>query len=68
MAFLGPDADISAIHGLIADTDISKIFYLLFCFIVKNTMYSMPYLLFRNLDKIFQTAAISIFCYDFQLI
>jgi len=42
MAFLGPDADISAIHGLIADTDISKIFYLLFCFIVKNTMYSMP--------------------------
>ena len=65
------DADISAIHGPIADTDISKIFKSWFRFISKNTMYSMLYLFFKNFKnrdlwaEIFQIAAISIFCYDF---
>ena len=40
------DTDISAFHGPI--TDISKFVNLVFCFITKNIMYSMPYLLFKN--------------------
>jgi len=47
----GANTDISAIHGPIAETDISKI-YLVFCFIVKNNMlYSMPYL-FSKTSKV----------------
>jgi len=47
--FLGADADRSAIDGPVAD--ISKIFYLVFCFIIKNIMYSLPYLFFKNQDS-----------------
>jgi len=42
------DTDILAIHGPIADIDISKIFNLVFCLIVKNIMYSMHYHFFKN--------------------
>jgi len=44
--FLGADANISAIHGLIPI--FPKFLNLLFCFIIKNNMYSMPYLFFKN--------------------
>jgi len=48
--FFEADTDISAIHGLIADTNISKI--LKSCFLlIKNVMYFMPYLFFKNLKK-----------------
>jgi len=48
-----------------------KFLNFVFCFIIKNIMYSMPYLFLKNFKnrvlraKIFQIAAISIFCYDF---
>ena len=41
---LGGDTDISAIHRPIADTDNWYFQNLVFCFIIKNIMYSMPYL------------------------
>jgi len=63
------DTNISAIHGPIAN--ISKILNLVFCLIMKNIMYLMCYLLFKNFKnqdlsaKIFQIVANSIFFYDF---
>ena len=47
--FLAADTNISAIHGPI--TDISKIFNLVFCFIIKNVIYFMPFLSFKNLKN-----------------
>jgi len=36
---------------LSADTNISKIFNLVFCFIIKNIVYFIPYLFFKNLKN-----------------
>jgi len=50
-----------------ADTDSYKIFKLVFCFIIKNMVYFIPYLFFKNfknqdlLANIFEIAAISKF-------
>ena len=69
---LGADTDISAIHRPIADTDNWYFQNLVFWFIIKNIMYSMPYLFFKNFKtqdlwaKIFEIAAILVFCYDFN--
>jgi len=46
MAFFGAYTDISAINGPITDT--SKFLNLVFCFIIKNIMYSVPYLFLKN--------------------
>ena len=66
------NANISAIHEPIPI--FPNFLNFVFCFIIKNAMYSIPYHFiknFKNQDlwaKTFQIAAISIFCYDFQLI
>jgi len=44
--FFEADTDILAVHGLIAD--ISKILNFGFCFIIKNMMYFVPCLFFKN--------------------
>jgi len=41
-SFFGADTDISAMHGLILI--FPKFLNLVFCFIIKNIMNSMPYL------------------------
>jgi len=51
MTFLGPISIYWLFHGLIADTDnqlFPKILNFVFCFIINNKMYSMPYLFFKN--------------------
>ena len=60
------ETDVSAIHGPIADTDISKIFKSSFLLHYQkyNVFYALPF--FRS--EIFQIVASSIFCYGFQLI
>jgi len=63
--FFEADTDISAIHGPIPI--FPKFLNLVFCFIIKNMMYFMPYVFFKYLKnqdlwaKIFEIAAISIF-------
>jgi len=62
-----------AFFGSIPITDISKILNLVLCFVIKNVMYSVPYLFFKNFKNqdlwatFLQIAAISIFCYDFLI-
>jgi len=70
MAFYGADTDISAIQDWYLI--IPKFLNIVFCLIIKNIIYSVPYLFFRNFKnqdlwvKIFKiAAAMSIFCYDF---
>ena len=67
--FSEADTDISAIHGpMYRPMPIFPNFLnLFFCFIIKNMVYFMPYLFFKNFKnqdlwaKIFEIAAISIF-------
>jgi len=60
------DTNLLAIHGPIADTDFPKFLNVVFCFIIKNIMYSMPYLYFKNFkNQNLSAKKISIFCYDY---
>jgi len=67
--FFEADTDIPVIHGPIYRPipTFPKFTNLVFCFIIKNMVYFVPYLFFKNLKnqglsaKIFEIAAISIF-------